>query len=144
MKILLLLWEKEAFYDTYILPSINTFISYRFEDVIKQYLSILIKKRLLTNIYNIGSFYYDDPINKRNGEFNVALKEENGYSVIEVKYLKNKLDSKAIKKEIEQIKDIKERNIIGYGFASINGFSDETLKIKYQFDGDDIFFKKLK
>ena len=135
---------KETFYNTYISSSINTFISYRFEDIVKQYLSILIKKGELKNIYNIGSFYYDDSLNKTNGEFIVALEEKDGYSIIEVKYLKHKLDNKIIKKEINQIKAIKEINIKNYGFASINGFDDELPKIKYKFDGDDIYFTKDK
>lgn len=89
---------KETFYNTYISSSINTFISYRFEDIVKQYLSILIKKGELKNIYNIGSFYYDDSLNKTNGEFIVALEEKDGYSIIEIKYLKHKLDNKIIKR----------------------------------------------
>ena len=43
-----------------------------------------------------------------------------------------------IKKEIEQIKQIKELKIIDIGFASINGFDFDNEYI----DGDDLYFKK--
>lgn len=133
---------KEVFYETYIEKSINTFISFRFEDIVKQYISHLIKNKSLRGIYNLGTYYYDDPKNKKNGEFDIAIKTNDGYDIIEVKYLQTKLNDELIRKEIEKIKEIKEIDIKGFGFASINGFLTDKIKMKYRFDGDDIYFKK--
>lgn len=132
---------KEAFYKTYIKDSITTFISYRFEEIARAYFSLMVQKRKLKGIYDIGTYYYDDAKNKTNGEFDVALKVKNGYEIIEVKYLKDKVKNKTIKKEINQIKDITEIDVIDYGFVSINGYQDKVKQLKYVLDGNDIYMK---
>ena len=133
----------KTFFERYIKDSLTTFISYAFENIVKDYLSILVKNGLLKDAYNIGSYYYDDPINKKNGEFDVAIKLKNGYDIIEVKFLKNKLAENVIKEEIYQIKQIKELEVKGYGFASINGFNKDSYPdVKYLISGDNIYFKK--
>lgn len=37
------------------------------------------------------------------------------------------------------IKEVKEIKIKDYGFISINGFENDTSKLKYKFNGDDIY-----
>ncbi len=133
---------REVFYETYIEKSLNTFIAFRFENIVRQFLSLLIKNSTLKDIYNLGSYYYDDVKNKVNGEFDIALKKVESYDIIIAKYLKDKLDDKTIYEEIEQIKAIKEINVKDYGFVSINGFETNNIELKYRFDGDDIYFKK--
>lgn len=130
---------KDEFYDLYIKNGIRTFISHRFEDVSKSFISLMVQKQMLKGIYNIGSYYYDDSITKTNGEFDLALQTSDGFDIIEVKFMKNKVDKSIINKEIEQIKKIKELNIKNYGFISINGFDDDTPEMKYKFDGNDMF-----
>ena len=138
--IISMIGEKE-FFEKYIKKSLNTFLSYRFEDIVRMYLSLQVKQGKLKNILNIGTYYYDDPINKMNGEFDVALEKDNGFDIIEAKFLKSKVDEKIIYEETKQIKNIKELNIINIGFASINGFEDNIKLIKYKIDGDEIYFK---
>ena len=50
-----------------------------------------VKNGILKNVYNIGSYYYDDLVNKKNGEFDVALECKDGYDIIEVKFYKDKI-----------------------------------------------------
>ena len=132
----------EAFYDRYIKDSLITFISFRFEDVVKTYLSMLASSGFLKNVYDIGSYYYDDPLTKTNGEFDIAIKNKNGYDIIEAKFTKNKVDSQIVNQEIAQIKSIKEIKVKNYGFASINGFKDLDKPLKYQITGQDLFFEE--
>lgn len=136
-----LLNNKDSFllYDDDILPSLNTFISYRFEEICKQFLWNYISVNKIKNIINIGTYYYDDKENKTNGEFDVAILKKNKHiDIYEVKYLKSKIDEKTIFKEKEQISRIKEIDVDNVGFISINGFED-TLKNDLYFDGDDIY-----
>ena len=129
----------KAFYDKYISSSIETFISYRFEDIVKTYLSIQVKNGKINDIYNIGSYYYDDSVNKKNGEFDVALETKDGFHIIEAKFYKDKIKKSLVDKEIKQIMDIKEINVTKIGFASINGFEEDIKNISYMIDGDDIY-----
>lgn len=129
----------KAFYEQFIKDSIVTFLSCRFEDIVRDYLSMQVKAGKLTGIYNIGTYYYDDSINKKNGEFDVAIQRKDGFDIIEVKFLKDKINEQIIKKEISQIKQIKEIKILGIGFASINGFIDDVKSLNYQISGDDIY-----
>lgn len=130
---------KEEFYKTYIESSITTYISYRFEEIVRTYFSLMVQSGKITGIYDIGTYYFDDPTNKKNGEFDVALKIKNGYEIVEAKYFKNKVKNQSILEEIQQIKKITEIDVVNYGFASINGFEGKIEQLKYLIDGEDIF-----
>ncbi len=108
----------DLFYDQYIEPSITTFISHRFEDIARTYFSILAKKGKLNGIYDIGTYYYDDSRNKTNGDFAVALKFEDSYSIYECKYYKKDITHDEILNKINQVKQIKGININKIGFIN--------------------------
>ena len=107
-----------------------------------QFVSKAIKKGLIKGITNIGTYYYDDVENKTNGEFDVAIQKKEGYDIIEVKYLKDKVTKQIIEKELKQIKSIRELGIEKIGFVAINGFDDDVKLLDYMFDGDDIYFNR--
>ena len=132
----------DRFYDEFIEPTLSQYISRRFEEICRHYFMILIKDGKLKNVKNIGTYYYDDPIEKSNGEFDVAVEETNGFKIYEAKYLKEALSRKNIFKEIEQINLIKQIQINGIGFVSINGFEDEKIDGIELIDGDDIYFHR--
>lgn len=133
---------EDIFFERYIKESLTTFVSYRFEDIAKSFLSRLAKKGMLNDVLNIGSYYYDDPINKKNGEFDIALETTNGIVLFEAKYYKKPLPTKEINKELSQIKEIKELHIADCGFISISGYEETNQKVRYCFDGDDLYFVK--
>ena len=128
----------KAFYKEYIAKSITTFISYRFENLVREYFSLNVKKDMLKGIKNIGVYYYDDSINKTNGEFDVAIETSAGYEIYEAKFLRNKVKKAMIDKEAAQIKQISAITINKIGFVSISGFED--FKCKYQLiSGEDLY-----
>ena len=114
----------EVFFEEYIEPTLVTFISHRFEEICREYFSIQVKARKFPGVRNIGSLYYDDPVKKKNGEFDVALAYASHYDVIEVKYLKGKLLYSEMKKEAAQVAEIPGIAIGRTGFVSANGFED--------------------
>jgi len=114
---------KNLFYDSYIAPSIDTYISHRFEEQVRMYFSLLAHKGCLSDVKNIGTYYFDNPEEKSNGEFDVALEKADGYEIYEVKYRKDPLNFDIVEKEIKQIEKINAINITKIGFVNPCGFS---------------------
>lgn len=123
----------KVFYDNYVKSSLIIFIAHRFENIAQQYLSLNIN-----HIKAIGTYYYDNPKENSNGQFDVALKIDDYYDLVEVKYHQKPLTQKEINNEIKQIKAIKEIKIKNIGFVSINGF-DKSETYPYQIDGNDLY-----
>lgn len=108
------------------------FVPKKFEDILKEYLLRLNKQDKITpTLFDIGKYWYNDPIKKESGEFDVATKDESGYRLIEVNYTNSPITIKVVKEEIRQTKDLKLQNI-RLGFASKSGFDlPKEFKEKY-------------
>ena len=78
---------------------------------------------MLKDVIDIGSYWYDIPELKKNGEFDIVLKHKKSYSLYEVKYYSNPLSEIEADKEYKQIKEIKEIPVERVGFVSLSGFS---------------------
>ncbi len=93
-----------------------------FERISKQYFEILNKRHAIRPIlYKIGKYYYDDPKNKVNGEFDVVTLSKDGYDFYEVKFTDSRLNDFVIKEELQQLKKLGiEYNKLG--FISKSGF----------------------
>ena len=128
----------EAFYDEYVEQSLVTFISHRFEEIVRTYFSLRAKSGNLKGVTNIGMYYYDDSETKTNGEFDVVLERRGIYDIYEVKYCSSPLGTDEMKKEEEQIKKIKGLKIGKIGFASISGF-DAAQKEFELVTGDELY-----
>lgn len=128
----------EAFYEAYIQESIKHFISYRFEDIVKNYFSIQIRNGNYKRAKDVGVYYYDDPKNRKNGEFDVAIKVGEKYEVYEAKYLERPLSIMEMHKEISQVNCIEGLEVSRLGFVSVNGF-EEILPDTVCLSGDDIY-----
>ncbi len=112
-----------AFYDQYIAPTITEFISHRFEGLCRDFFSYQAKSGKLPGVCNIGSYYYDDPSTRTNGEFDVALDYGERYTLFEVKYYKAPMTLDEIHREIGQIHAIRELSVTDIGFIAANGFA---------------------
>lgn len=114
----------EIFYEEYIDKSINTFISHRFEEMVRTYFSFCVQKRRITGVTNIGTFYYDDSKNKRNGEFDVVLAKKDSYDFYDVKYYSDKLSLKEMENEEKQVRLIPGLKVGVIGFVASSGYED--------------------
>ncbi len=115
--------DEDVFYDKYIDQNFEEdYVPHRFETIYRQY---LIRQNRIGQISpvieKIGKYYYDDPVNHRNGEFDVVTLDEKGYVFYEVKFRKNRISKAIIDKEIEQVKAT-ELNPYKYVFISRSGF----------------------
>ena len=129
--------DSEVFYKRYIDQDFNTqHVPFIFENICKQFLIRLNRKGLIEEPFEkIGKYYYDDPINKKNGEFDLITYDRKGYTFYEAKFKNSKVDKNTIYKEIEQVKETG-FNCYRYGFFSKSGFeeiNDDTL-ILYTLD----------
>lgn len=128
----------EAFYENYIAPTLTTFVAHRFEEIARTYFSLQVKEGKRKGILNIGTYYYDDPVRKRNGEFDVVLQRGDGYELYEVKYLTSLLTEKVMREEELQVKAIQGMDIVQMGFVSISGF--ETMPSEFEcIDGQALY-----
>ena len=128
----------EAFYDEYVAPTLTDFISRRFEGICRDYFSLQVRSGELKGVRNIGSYYYDDPVHRKNGEFDVALELADGYAIYEANYYAKPMTLDEIHREVQQVANIKELAVKQLGFIAINGFVEQEKPYTY-LDGNDIF-----
>ena len=128
----------EAFYDEYIAPALTDFISRRFEGICRDYFSLQVRSGKMKGVRNIGSYYYDDPAHRKNGEFDVALEFADGYEIYEAKYYAQPMTLDEIHREVQQVEAIKELTVKQIGFIAINGFAEKEEPYLY-LDGNNIF-----
>lgn len=128
----------EAFYDQYVAPTLTEFISRRFEALCRDYFSLLARQGKLPGIRDIGTFYYDDPAARTNGEFDVALDFGGSYTICEAKYLKKPMALDEIHREIGQIRAIRDIEVSQIGFISACGFDRKEEGCLY-YTGDDLY-----
>lgn len=112
------------FYDEFIEPDFySQYVPKEFENISKQYFQILNSNHKITPVlYAIGKYYYDDPKNRKNGEFDVVTLDKNGYNFYEVKFINKPIDDSIVNEEEYQLENLK----IKYnklGFISKTGFN---------------------
>ena len=115
---------EKAFYINYIEPTIKSFISHRFEEIAREYFSRLSRNGVIRNVKDIGTYWYDIPEIKKNGEFDCVLRQKNSYSIYEIKYYSKPLSEIEANKEYQQILEINGlENVKKVGFICLSGFS---------------------
>lgn len=127
--------DPSVFYENYIQQDFEKqYVPLMFERVCKQYLIRLNREnKLAVPFHKIGKYYYDDPINKRNGEFDIVSEDKLGYIFYECKFKDTKITRKMMEEEIKQVKETG-LSCYKYGFFSKSGFdeftSDELILIQ--------------
>ena len=129
---------ENAFYENVIKASLDSYINKRFEKIVQQYFKRQVKLGNLKNVLDIGSYWYDNQKEHKNGQFDCVLKLKNGYKVYEAKRLKGKMTKKLAEEEIQKINDINDFNVTSIGFISANGF-DFAKKDLTLIDGKDLY-----
>ncbi len=72
----------------------------------------------------IGKYYYDDPVKKENGEFDIVTLDDRGYIFYEAKFRKEPITESIVQNEIRQVKQTG-LECYRYGFFSRSGFTCE-------------------
>lgn len=113
------------------------FIPRRFEDICRSFFSDRAKKGLLPGITDIGTYYYDDPVQHKNGEFDVALRFGDDYELYEAKFYKKPVTPDEIHREARQVREIKDLEIKRLGFIAASGF-EKTDDDHIYYTGEDL------
>ncbi len=119
------LMDPEVFYDRYIKDDFeNNFVPHGFETICTQYLIAQNRAGLMEEPFErIGRYWYDDPVTRTNGEFDIVTADRKGYIFYEAKFRREPMDQRMIDEEILQVKRTG-LNCYRYGFISRSGFSD--------------------
>lgn len=128
-------------YMKFIQPSINTFASYRFEDIASAYFHRLSERGIRNDIIRIGSYWYDDKEHRKNGEFDVAIYTEYGaYEIYECKFLKEKATEQMILEEKAKVDKAPLVGVRKFGFISSSGFECNRVGDVILISGSDLYF----
>ena len=128
----------EKYYQNVIAPSLNTFISFRFEKIAVQYLVRMARSGKLGNVQDFGTFWYDDKKNHKNGQFDCVIKRPEGYDFYEVKFYDSPMTRKECEEEERQVRSIVDMVCRKIGFICSAGFDfqDERYEL---LDGIDLY-----
>lgn len=118
--------DSDVFYDRYIAEDFETkYVPKSFERICKQYLIRKNRKGLMDEVFEkIGKYYYDDPIEKKNGEFDIVTLDDRGYIFYEAKFRKEPVTENVVRNEIRQVEQTG-LECYKYGFFSKLGFACE-------------------
>lgn len=115
--------DSDVFFDKFIAKDFEEkHVPKFFEDVCRQFLIRKNRRAELENGFEkIGKYYYDDPKNHKNGEFDIVTENSGEYTFYEAKFKDAPIGRNVILSEIEQV------NAAGlkcnkYGFFSKSGF----------------------
>ena len=128
----------EHVYHRFIEPGLGSFIARRFESTSREFFIRCIRMGIDLETNEVGTYWYDIPSERRNGEFDCVLKRDDGYVVAECKYLKAPMTLEMAEEEEAKILAIDELDVKGIIFVSANGFSFSSDRWKLV-DGDDLY-----
>ena len=134
------LMDSDIFYDKYIAADFETkYVPKIFESICRQYLIRKNRKGLMDEIFEkIGKYYYDDPIEKKNGEFDIVTLDDNGYIFYESKFRKGPITESMIQNEIRQVQQTGLK-CYKYGFFSKTGFLCEQKEDRILIDLNELY-----
>lgn len=121
--------DSEVFYKKYIEKDFEeNYVPHQFENMAKQYLIKQNKSGKIEPVFEkIGKYYYDNPAEHKNGEFDVVTQDEFGYVFYEVKFKKTPITKAIIDEEISQIRATG-LECHKYAFISRSGFNCRKRK----------------
>lgn len=130
----------EIFFDKYIKEDFETkHVPHIFEDICRQYLIRMNRMcRLMEPFESIGKYYYDDPVNRKNGEFVIVTKDDKGYIFYEAKFRKDLVTDAVIEQEIAQVRRAG-LSVYQYGFISRSGFQCQKRQDLILIDLKDLY-----
>ena len=116
--------DPDIFYQKFIHTDFETqHVPHVFEDLCRQYLIRMNRMGKIEEPFEkIGKYYYDDPVQGKNGEFDIVTKDDRGYIFYEAKFKKDPITNKIIENEIEQVQRTG-LSCYKYGFFSRSGFA---------------------
>ena len=115
---------EEQYYSRNIERALDHFVSRRLEGITLQYFHRMATMGKYPDIEDFGSYWYDDPETKTNGEFDCVIKRAGEqYDFYECKYYNKPITLEECEQEREQINHIQGTEVSGIGFVCTSGFA---------------------
>ncbi len=131
---------EEQFYNRNIENFLEQFISRRLEGLTLQYFHRMAVMGKYTDIEDFGSYWYDDPVAKTNGEFDCVIKRTGElYDFYECKYFDRPMTLKECEQEREQLSHTQGIEVSKIGFVCTGGFDFEDNHEFVLVDGDCLY-----
>ncbi len=130
----------DALYQCAVEPTLNTFVSYRFEEIARSYFIRLSMSGKRGGILSAGTYWFDDRKKRQNGEFDVALLLTDGtYEIYECKFLKYKADKRMVLEEKAKVDQAPLVGVRKFGMISSSGFECNAIDDVILISGDDLY-----
>ena len=133
---------EEQFYNRNIDAVLEQFVSRRLEGIALQYFHRAAMLGKYPDIDDFGSYWYDDPVTKTNGEFDCVIRRGELYDFYECKYFDRPMTLEECRQEKEQLDSIKGITVSGVGFVCTGGFASEKSDDFELIDGKTLYFNK--
>ena len=131
---------EEQYYARNIEKTLEQFISRRFEGIALQYFHRMSVQGKFSDIEDFGSYWYDDPVNKTNGEFDCVIKRTgNLYDFYECKFLDRPMTFQECEQEKDQLRKMQGIEVTGIGFICAGGFDFESKTEFILIDGEALY-----
>lgn len=133
---------EEQFFGRYIGDSLEQFISRRLEGIALQYFHRMAVLGRYPDIEDFGSYWYDDPDTKTNGEFDCVIRRSGErYDFYECKYYDRPMRADECEQEKRQLLDTKGIEVSGVGFICTGGFDFADDTGMELIDGEELYSK---
>ena len=131
---------EEQYYGRNIGETLEQFVSRRFEGIALQYFHRMAVQGKIPDIEDFGSYWYDDPVNKTNGEFDCVIKRTgNLYDFYECKYFDRPMTLRECEQKKDQLQKTQGIQVTGIGFVCAGGFDFESKAQFILIDGEALY-----
>ena len=115
---------------------LRQYISRRLEGIALQYFHRAAGRGAYRDVTDFGSYWYDDPVSKTNGEFDCVLRREGDkYDFFECKYFDRKMTFDECRREEDEVRRQPGLTVSGIGFVNTGGFDFEDMGRYILIDG---------
>ena len=131
---------EEQYYDRTIEETLEQFVSRRFEGITLQYFHRMAVQGKYPDIEDFGSYWYDDPVNKTNGEFDCVIRRTGDlYDFYECKFFDRAMTLQECEQEKDQLRKIQGIKVTGIGFVCAEGFDFANKTDFILIDGETLY-----
>ena len=131
---------EEQYYARNIEETLEQFTSRRFEGIVLQYFHRMAVQGKYPDIEDFGSYWYDDPVNRTNGEFDCVIKRTGDlYDFYECKYFDRPMTLKECEQEKDQLRKMQGIEVTGIGFVCAGGFDFKSKTDLILIDGEALY-----
>jgi len=117
----------------------NSFVPHAYEEIARQYLVRMnLEGKSDPVLYQVGKYYYDNPKERKNGEFDVVTESKDGFDFYEVKFTKKPVDDSVVREETFQLERAGVK-VNRMGFFSRNGFNVTDPEKYILIDLEDVY-----